>query len=99
MSGSHSAIASYDAQALNLAARYDDPSLLAVHADLHGYLPERAAGLLALDVGAGSGRDAGWLASLGYEVVAVEPAEAMRREGALCGPDRHPLRRRDRRGT
>ena len=33
-----------------------------------------------MDVGAGSGRDAAWLASLGYNVTGVEPAQAMRRE-------------------
>jgi protein-L-isoaspartate O-methyltransferase len=31
-----------------------------------------------LDVGAGSGRDAAWLTSLGLEVVAVEPSVALR---------------------
>jgi ubiquinone/menaquinone biosynthesis C-methylase UbiE len=34
----------------------------------------------ALDVGAGSGRDAAWLVSRGFEVWAVEPSEVMRRE-------------------
>jgi SAM-dependent methyltransferase len=34
--------------------------------------------MLALDVGAGSGRDAAWLAAQGHEVVAVEPSDAMR---------------------
>ena len=33
-----------------------------------------------LDVGAGSGRDAAWLADQGHEVVAVEPSPAMREE-------------------
>lgn len=37
--------------------------------------PRRGA---ALDVGAGSGRDAAWLASLGYRVTACEPNAAMR---------------------
>ena len=35
----------------------------------------------ALDVGAGTGRDASWLARKGYEVVAVEPSTAMRNIG------------------
>ena len=39
------------------------------------------------DVGAGSGRDAAWLASLGYEVVAVEPAAGMRLEAQRRHPD------------
>lgn len=81
MSASHSAILGYHAQAAELAERYDNPALLAVHADLTPFLPERAEGKLALDIGAGSGRDAGWLAGLGYQVVAVEPADALRLEG------------------
>lgn len=43
--------------------------------------------LIALDVGAGSGRDAAWLASLGYEVVAAEPAAGMRIEAQRRHPD------------
>jgi SAM-dependent methyltransferase len=52
-----------------------------VHSALLEFIPRRP-GLLALDVGAGLGRDAAWLcASLGYEVVAVEPAAGTRAEG------------------
>ena len=40
-----------------------------------------------LDVGAGSGRDAAWLASLGHEVVAVDPSPAMRAQARLRHPD------------
>ena len=32
----------------------------------------------ALDVGAGTGRDAAWLARLGFQVVAVEPSGVLR---------------------
>ena len=35
----------------------------------------------ALDIGAGSGRDAAWLARSGYDVVAVEPVAAFRDHG------------------
>lgn len=40
------------------------------------------SGGLALDVGAGSGRDARWLRSIGFDVVAVEPATAFWRDHA-----------------
>ncbi|MCC2652444.1 MAG: methyltransferase type 11 [Microvirga sp.] len=73
-------IAAYNDQATKLATRYELLSSEAVHAALLDFVP-RGAGLIALDVGAGSGRDAAWLASLGYDVVAVEPAAAMRLEG------------------
>lgn len=50
--------------------------------DAHGWLLDLlpAKPGLVLDVGAGSGRDAAWLAAHGHEVVAVEPAVQMRRE-------------------
>jgi SAM-dependent methyltransferase len=73
----------YHAQAERLAAEYEslDP---AGHADMNaafaGLLPT-GADRLALDVGAGSGRDAAWLAGLGFEVVAAEPAQGMRAAG------------------
>lgn len=78
---SEASIAVYDAQALMLAARYDVPDLVNVHDGILDLIPEPSPGALALDVGAGSGRDAAWLATRGYEVVAVEPARAMRAEG------------------
>lgn len=37
---------------------------------------------LVIDVGAGSGRDAAWFASRGFEVIAVEPSAGMRAEAA-----------------
>lgn len=74
-------VAIYDRQAAALAASYDDPRLLEVYAQVSALLQTPPPDALALDVGAGSGRDAAWLEQLGYEVVAVEPAAAMRAEG------------------
>lgn len=45
---------------------------------LLGLIPARPS--VVLDVGAGIGRDAAWLTSLEHEVIAVEPAAAMREE-------------------
>nr|WP_277881627.1 class I SAM-dependent methyltransferase [Phormidium sp. FACHB-592] len=56
-----------------------------VHRWLLGLLPDRPS--LVLDIGAGSGRDAAWLAAQGHTVVAVEPAAAMRHEGQRLHPD------------
>lgn len=42
---------------------------------------------LALDVGAGTGRDSRWLKSLGFEVVAAEPAASLRNWGAQRSGD------------
>ncbi|WP_051328528.1 class I SAM-dependent methyltransferase [Geminicoccus roseus] len=79
-------ISAYHAKASVLAARYEAVTAKTVHAALLSFLPQ-GAGLLALDVGAGSGRDAAWLAGLGYEVVAVEPAAGMRAEAQERHPD------------
>ncbi len=50
-----------------------------MHAAVADLVLSRAGGR-ALDVGAGSGRDAAWLARLGYAVIAVEPAAGLRAE-------------------
>ena len=64
-----------------LADRYEDVAPELVHGWLTDLLPSQPATIL--DVGAGSGRDAAWLAYKGHEVVAVEPSsrlQAMARE-------------------
>ena len=63
----------YDLNAKALVARYDGVDPADVHA---GWAPMhlREEPGYACDIGAGSGRDANWLASRGWEVVAVEPS-------------------------
>lgn len=75
-------IAGYDTHGQSLAARYDALRAEDVHACFVPLLPA-GNGRLALDVGAGSGRDAAWLLSLGFDVVAVEPARGMRHAAEL----------------
>jgi len=72
-------IAGYDAAAAEIAVRYESVQAEAVHAVVADLVRSRAGGR-AMDVGAGSGRDAAWLARLGYAVVAVEPAAGLRAE-------------------
>ena len=75
--GSNSIIDVYSAAADRLAADYEaiDPAgFRQAFADL---LPT-GSDRLALDIGAGSGRDAAWLTNLGFSVVAVEPAKGFR---------------------
>jgi len=74
----------YDANAAALADQYESVKADQVHACWSKFLPCSKG--LVLDVGAGSGRDAAWLAAKGHEVVAVEPSAKMRDEGAA----RHP---------
>ncbi|MBO9501635.1 methyltransferase domain-containing protein [Brevundimonas sp. A19_0] len=71
------AIAGYDAQGAELAARYEQLRAEDVHAAFLSFLPT-GPDKLALDIGAGSGRDAAWLTRMGFDVVAVEPARGMR---------------------
>jgi protein-L-isoaspartate O-methyltransferase len=75
----------YDDNAPRLAATYESLAAARLHAWLKDSLP--AAPACVLDIGAGSGRDAAWLASLGLDVIAVEPSAAMVREAQRIHPD------------
>ncbi len=70
-------VAWYDKHAAAVAAQYESLEPEDLYRWLTDLLPEPPA--VVLDVGAGSGRDAAWLAGSGYEVVAVEPSRLMRR--------------------
>lgn len=70
----------YDQHATALTEQYEALAPEAVHHWLIDLMPT-GKDLKALDVGAGSGRDAAWLASRDYEVWAVEPSEGMRTQG------------------
>ncbi|MUZ74490.1 methyltransferase domain-containing protein [Agrobacterium vitis] len=65
----------YDRLAADLGPRYDAVSFDAVHPNLSKHLPSEGR---ALDIGAGSGRDARGLAARGLQVTAVEPSAAFR---------------------
>jgi SAM-dependent methyltransferase len=78
-------IACSEHNASTVAAGYESVSFEQVHDWLRSVLPDRPG--LVLDVGAGTGRDAAWLASNGHEVVAVEPSAAMRAQGQARHPE------------
>jgi SAM-dependent methyltransferase len=75
----------YDANGDRLASEYEALHSDQVHAWLDGLLPTQPA--LVFDIGAGTGRDAAWLAARGHEVVAIEPSNAMRRHGQRLHQD------------
>lgn len=60
-----------------------DPAQL--YAPVAEALPEAPCNVL--DIGAGTGRDAAWLAAQGHEVLAVEPVEALRCAGQRLHPE------------
>ena len=75
-------ISHYDQHASKYQEQYDSVHSDAVHADWLPLLNQSTPGT-ALDVGAGSGRDAYWLFQRGWGVVAVEPANRLREIGML----------------
>jgi len=72
--------AGYADEAPVLLDRYERRDFADVHSKTIHLFPAPPAD--ALDIGAGTGRDAGGLAQRGYDVVAVEPVAEMR-EGAI----------------
>lgn len=77
MEHSHQAIEYYDQQAEMLADSYEAVAFESAYPFLVDRL--RSGALEIADIGAGTGRDAAWLAARGHVVTAVEPSDAMRR--------------------
>jgi SAM-dependent methyltransferase len=72
---SKSAQAYYEDEAASLFQKYEGITFEQVHADLINVLPSMPGS--ALDIGAGSGRDADWLSRRGWQVVAAEPSRSL----------------------
>ncbi len=68
----------YQKHARQVSECYEAVAAQDVHSWLLDLMPTGCGRIL--DVGAGSGRDAAWLAGQGHEVVAVEPSSAMWKE-------------------
>ncbi len=69
----------YAEAAAHLIPRFEALSSQDVLAPVADLLPDSPARIL--DIGAGTGRDAAWLAGQGHAVIAVEPVEALRSAG------------------
>lgn len=74
----------YSERAERFAQQYESLLSEQVHRCWLPFLPSGKAAVL--DVGAGSGRDAAWLAGQGHEVIAVEPATGMIQKGRALHP-------------
>ncbi len=69
----------YSEDAEWLVPRYESVSFIDKYRAVSHLLPEKAS--MILDIGAGTGADAAWLATNGHSVVAVEPVAAFRGAG------------------
>jgi SAM-dependent methyltransferase len=74
----------YTEEAEDLFKRYESISATETHKAALHLIPTAASRVL--DVGAGTGRDAAWLAGMGHHVTAVEPTDAMRLPAAKLHP-------------
>ena len=92
------AVGWYDDHAESIVERHESLAPERVNAWLEPLLPSQPA--LVLDVGAGSGRDAAWLVSLGHNVIAAEPSEQMRFRGQrLHASDQFGPHNKEKNGT
>ena len=73
--------AGYSENVDSLFERYESRDAAGIHAPWVHFFPEAPARIL--DIGAGTGRDAAWFASLGHSVLAVEPTDALRTRAAI----------------
>ena len=78
------AVSWYQNHIEEVVERYESLRFEDIHYLLLNRLPDKP--LCILDIGAGTGRDAAWLAEHGHQVMAVEPSAEMRKEGQK----RHP---------
>ena len=74
----------YAEEARFLLGRYEMNSFGEVYAAVKSYFPDEPSNIV--DIGSGSGRDAGYLAQLGHQVVAVEPTCELREPAKKLHP-------------
>lgn len=77
--------AGYADEVDSLFERYESRDAASIHQPWIHLFPPAPARIL--DIGAGTGRDAAWLASLGHAVLAVEPTDPLRVRAAALHPD------------
>jgi SAM-dependent methyltransferase len=97
----------YAAAAADLVVRFEQVSSRLLYDPVADLLPSQPS--TVVDIGAGTGRDAAWLASKGHEVIAVDPVDELRHAGMALHksqriewlndrlPHLHGLRNRNRR--
>ena len=66
----------YEVNADLITEEFEKLDFKDIHSDFLKYLPRKPCAIL--EIGAGTGRDAAWLADLGHLVIAAEPSNEMR---------------------
>lgn len=69
-------ISYYSQHSEKLTKQYESVRPELVNKEWAEFIPKQKS--MILDIGAGSGRDSAWMASMGHDVTAVEPAEQLR---------------------
>ncbi len=77
LGSSDASVSYYDQHAAALADGYESVSFESAYPYLAQKLGAAARPLHVLDVGAGTGRDASWIADRGHNMVAVDPSQSM----------------------
>ena len=75
----------YSAASAELISRFEAVAPEQLYQHVIDLLPVRPCRIA--DIGAGTGRDAAWLAAKGHDVTAVEPVEELRNAGMELHPD------------
>lgn len=78
-------LAGYAEDADYLIPAYETINSAELLRHVSSHLPETGSHIV--DIGAGTGRDAAWLASIGMHVIAIEPVDAFRRAGQTLHSD------------
>ena len=77
LSKSNPSLEFYDEHAVALADSYESVAFENAYPFLADTFAAASSPLAVLDIGAGTGRDAAWIASKGHNVLAVEPSSSM----------------------
>ncbi len=77
LGSSDTSVSYYDEHAAALADGYESVSFEGAYPYLADRLRSASQPLDVLDIGAGTGRDASWIADRGHKMVAVEPSKSM----------------------
>ncbi|MBI1684762.1 class I SAM-dependent methyltransferase [Caulobacter hibisci] len=78
-------ISAYSTDGPELVERFEAIDPAGLYTPVSAFIPTTPARIA--DIGAGTGRDAAWLAGMGHAVAAVEPAASLRAAGMALHPD------------